>query len=227
MKKDNSMKTKNKKRSSKSKAAKEPKKEKILKAAKKVFSLHPYASASMRMIAREARIDHPLIIYYFPTKADLFQKVLMDLKEEYANVMPGWFQGLNEMRVTDAVSTYLDRALSFHREHPEILRVILLNMTQSVGKSGLMPGYQEIQSIFGSASAAKVFRQSSRFNIKPKQMSSIIKGMSIIMTNLVGAREYHAEIQGLDPDSDAYFKWVKEVIMFMIIPVLKSFELKE
>ena len=47
------------------------------------------------------------------------------------------------------------------------------------------------------------------------------------MINLVGAKEYHAEIQGLDPDSDAYFEWVKEVILLMFIPVLSSFELKE
>ena len=68
------MKTTTKRRHSKSKAAKVPKKEKILRAAKKVFSLHPYASATMRMIAREARIDHPLIIYYFSTKAVLLKR---------------------------------------------------------------------------------------------------------------------------------------------------------
>jgi len=58
-------------------------------------------------------------------------------------------------------------------------------------------------------------------------MASIIKGMSLLMINLMGAREYHAKIQGLDPKSDAYFKWAKDVIMFMVLPVLDSFESKE
>ena len=123
-----------KKRHSKSKAAKEPKKEKILRAAKEVFSLHPYASATMRMIAREAQIDHPLIIYYFSTKAALFETVLKDLIEHHRQALPGWFIGLREMELADAVTTYLDRALGFHFKHPEMFRITLLNMTQSVKK---------------------------------------------------------------------------------------------
>jgi hypothetical protein len=39
--------------------------------------------------------------------------------------------------------------------------------------------------------------------------------------------EYYVEIQGLDPKSDDYFRWPKNVIMFLILPVLNSFELKE
>ncbi len=142
------MKTTTKKRPSKSKAAKEPKKEKILKAAKKVFCHYPYSTASMRMIANEARVDHPLIIYYFSTKAVLFETVLKDLIEQYKQAMPGWFLGLREMGLVDGVSTYLDRALGFHFEHPEIFRIILLNMTQSVKKGGMVPSYQLIQDIF-------------------------------------------------------------------------------
>jgi hypothetical protein len=47
------------------------------------------------------------------------------------------------------------------------------------------------------------------------------------MINLIGAREYHAEIQGMDPKSDAYLRWVKKHIMFIAVPVLNSFELEE
>jgi AcrR family transcriptional regulator len=51
----------------------------------------------MRMIANEASVDHPLIIYYFSTKAALFETVLKDLIEQYKQSMPGWFIGLREM----------------------------------------------------------------------------------------------------------------------------------
>jgi AcrR family transcriptional regulator len=168
------MKTTNKNMSLKSKTSKELKKEEILRAAKKVFSNHPYGSASMRMIAREAHVDHPLIIYYFSTKADLFQQILKDLKEEFTQALPNWFQGIGEMGLVDGVSTYLDRALNFYRKHPELLRVILLNMTQSVKKNGLIPGYQVIQAVFNFG--AKVIGKSSRFRIKPEQMVSMVKG---------------------------------------------------
>lgn len=219
------MKTTTERSPSKSKAAKEPKKEIILKAAKKVFCHYPYSTASMRMIANEARVDHPLIIYYFSTKAALFETVLKDSIEQYKQAMPGWFIGLREMGLADAVSTYLDRALSFHFEHPEIFRITLLNMTQSVKKKGMVPGYQLIQDIFHMW--ANGFTRGPRFNMKPEQTLSFLRCISLLMLNLIGAREYHAEIQGMDPKSDEYIGWVKKQIMFIILPVLNTFELKE
>jgi len=219
------MKTTTKKRHSKSKAAKVPKKENILRAAKKVFCHYPYSTASMRMIANEARVDHPLIIYYFSTKAALFETVLKDLIEQHRKAMAGWFLGLREMGLADAVSTYLDRALSFHFKHPEIYRIILLNMTQSVKKGGMVPHPQVIQDTFNMS--ADVFSKSSRFNIEPEQIVSFIRCISLLMLNLIGAREYHAEIQDMDPKSDAYLRWVKKQIMFITVPVLISFESEE
>lgn len=219
------MKTTTKKSPSKSTAAKEPKKDTILKAAKKVFCHYPYSTASMRMIANEARVDHPLIIYYFSTKAVLFETVLKDLIEQYKQAMPGWFLGIREMAMVDGVSTYLDRALGFHFEHPEIFRIILLNMTQSVKKREMVPSYQLIKDIFNMS--ADVFSKSSRFNVEPEQIVSFIRCISLLMLNLIGAREYHAEIQDMDPKSDAYLRWVKKQIMFIVVPVLISFELEK
>jgi AcrR family transcriptional regulator len=219
------MKTTTEKSPSKSKAAKEPKKETILKAAKKVFCHYPYSTASMRMIANEARVDHPLIIYYFSTKAALFKTVLKDMIEQHRQAMPGWFLGLREMGLADAVSTYLDRALSFHFEHPEMFRITLLNMTQSVKKKGMVPGYQLIQHIFHMW--ANGFTRGPRFYMKPEQTLSFLRCISLLMLNLIGAREYHAEIQDMDPKSDAYLRWVKKQIMLIAVPVLISFESEE
>jgi hypothetical protein len=204
---------------------KKDKRDKILQAARKLFSEYPYHTASMRMIAKNAGIDHPLILYYFPTKAILFETVLEGLTQEFSQEIPGWFKGVGNMSLPKGVSIYLDRAIDFYRYHPGMMRIIMLNMTQSIRKSGLIPGYQHIQKAFYLGT--KVFKASSRFNIKPRQMASITKGMSLMMVNLMGAREYYAEIQGLDPKSDEYFKWAKEIIMFMLLPVLNSFELRE
>jgi AcrR family transcriptional regulator len=219
------MKTTTKKSPPKSKAAKEPKKKKIMKAAKKVFCHHPYSTASMRMIAKEARVDHPLIIYYYSTKAALFETILKELIEQHRQAMPGWLIGLREMGLTDAVSTYLDRALSFHFEHPELFRITLLNMTQSVKKGGMVPGYQHIQDIFNTW--ANGFGRSPRFEIRPTQTRSFLRCIGLVVINLIGAKEYHAEIQDMDPKSDEYLRWVKKQILFMALPVLDSFKLKE
>lgn len=151
----------------------------------------------MRMIANEARVDHPFISYYFSTKAALFETVLKDLIEQHRQALPGWFLGLREMGLADAVSTYLDRALSFHFKHPETYRIILLNMTQSVKKGGRVPHSQIIGDTINMR--VEVFSRSTRFNIKPEQIVSFIRCISLLMLNLIGARKYHAEIQGMDP----------------------------
>jgi len=147
MENDNSKKMKQTKRpsprvSQKKKKATKDKRMMILKAARKVFSEHPYHTASMRMIAEEAGIDHPLIIYYFASKGALFETILEGLTQELSQELPKWFKGIGNMSLHKGVSTYLDRAIDFYRNHPEIMRVILLNMTQSIRKSGLIPGYQ-------------------------------------------------------------------------------------
>ncbi len=219
------MKTALPKKPLKRKAAKEPTKDKILKAAKKVFYQQPYTSASMRMIANEARVDHPLIIYYFSTKAALFNTVLKAWIEQSRQEVPGWFSGLGEMSLPDAVSLYLDRALSFHFKHPEIYRIILLNMTQSEKKEGRVPHSQIIGDTINLWS--ELFTSRSRFKIKPEKIGSFIRCISLLMLNLIGAREYHAEIQGMDPKSNDYLRWVKKQIMFIVVPVLISFELEE
>jgi len=98
-------------------------------------------------------------------------------------------------------------------------------MTQSVKKGGMVPGYQLIQDIFHMW--ANGFSRRPRFNIKPEQTFSFLRCVSLLMINLIGAREYHAEIQGMDPKSDEYLRWVKDQIMFIVVPVLISFELDE
>ncbi len=46
---------------------------KILTAAKMIFSEHPYHTASIRMVGDAAGLNYQLIIYYFSSKAQLFE----------------------------------------------------------------------------------------------------------------------------------------------------------
>ncbi len=70
---------------------------KILKAARKVFAQYAYHAASIRMIGKEAGIDHPLISYYFPSKAKLFEAVLADIVQEWNTANQDWIEGLDQM----------------------------------------------------------------------------------------------------------------------------------
>jgi AcrR family transcriptional regulator len=53
--------------------------ERILRSARKIFSEHPYHTASIRMIGNDAGLNYPLIAYYFSTKAALFLPHLQQL----------------------------------------------------------------------------------------------------------------------------------------------------
>jgi AcrR family transcriptional regulator len=48
----------------------------ILDAATKVFAMHPYNAASIRMIAAQGEFYHGLIRYHFPNKAKIFETVV-------------------------------------------------------------------------------------------------------------------------------------------------------
>ena len=211
----------NNKRASEGKVSKTVKRDKILKAARKIFSEHPYPAASMRMIAREAHIDHPLIIYYFPTKAALFEELLKELTHEFSKAFPDWLNEIDfKMSAAKRISIYLDRAIDFHRKHPEFARITVLNMVQSARSKNLIPGCHHLQK--AQMLAAKIYSARSQSVLGADEFSLLQNSFGPLMINYMGAREYYAEIQQVDPESDAYFKWVKENLMFLLMPLFKN-----
>lgn len=49
------------------------------------------------MIGKAAGIDHPLVNYYFPTKAVLFEEVIKQVTDEYYQADLSWFDGLDKL----------------------------------------------------------------------------------------------------------------------------------
>jgi len=49
--------------------------ERILKAAREVFAEYSFKTASTRMIAKRAGVEHPMIHYYFGSKEKLFYEM--------------------------------------------------------------------------------------------------------------------------------------------------------
>lgn len=50
--------------------------EKILQAAMDVFARCPFQQATLRMVAKQAEVTHPLLLYHFKTKDQLYRTVL-------------------------------------------------------------------------------------------------------------------------------------------------------
>ncbi|MEN8245010.1 MAG: helix-turn-helix domain-containing protein [Thermodesulfobacteriota bacterium] len=192
---------------------------KILKAARKVFAQYAYHAASIRMIGKEAGIDHPLISYYFPSKAELFEAVLTDIVQEWDKANETAFAGLEKMRPEAGLALYLDRIIGNSRKHPYAARVYLLNMVQAQDEEAI-PGYQAIRTFFERTMA--VMKDRIPLQASDRDIEIFRQGLNTLILSYLGAKSYYAGILGMDADSGEYEKWLKDMLMVLFLPRLKQ-----
>jgi hypothetical protein len=61
------------------------------------------------------------------------------------------------------------------------------------------------------------------FKMLPKDMvRRFLTAFSVLAVNYMGADKFYAEIQGLVPKSDEYFRWVKETMISIFLPLIKE-----
>ena len=193
--------------------------EKILEAATQVFAEYPYHTASIRMIGKAAGVEHPLINYYFPTKAALFEEVLKTETEKYYVAHTTWFEGLAVLKPENGLSLYLDRFLDFAQNHPNPLRIIMLNLMQAED-SEIIPGYQLIQNFFEKTAAT--FTQKIPLTGSKEDIEKLTSNFNTLAINYLGASTYYAGILGMDPASRQYIKWVNDSLTYITLPRLKK-----
>ncbi len=198
---------------------KKPTLDKILEAATQVFADYPYYTASIRMIGKAAGIAHPLINYYFPTKAALFEEVLKISTEKYYIANISWFEGLIKLGPTTGLALYIDRFLDFALKHPKPLRIITLNLVPAEN-SEIIPGYQQIQNFF--ARTTHTFMQAIPLSSSKQDIEMLTTSFNTLAINYLGASTYYAGILGMEPLSRQYMEWVKDSLIYMILPRLKQ-----
>jgi len=198
---------------------KKPTRDKIINAAVKVFADYPYYAASIRMIGKEAEIDHPLINYYFPTKAALFEEVIKHVTDEYYQANIKWFKDLEELDPEPGFSLYIDRFFDFAAKHPSALRIVALNLVQAEGHD-VIPGYERVRDFFGKTK--QTFKKAIPSQGSAVDIEMFTNSFNILAINYLGASTYYAGILGLAPGSRQYLKWVKKTMMFVFLPQLKQ-----
>ena len=191
----------------------------ILKAARKVFARYAYHAASIRMIGKEAGIDHPLISYYYPSKAVLFEAVLADIVQEWHKANQTWFEGLAKMSPEAGLSLYIDRMLAYMRTHPYAAQVYLLNMVQAQDGETI-PGYNAIQTFFDQTT--QLLKSLVPMQAADSDIEKFRQSFNTLAMNYVGAKSYYAGILGMRPNSREYKAWVKEMLMGLFLPRLKQ-----
>ena len=199
------------------KLAKKATRLKILKAARRVFAQYAYHAASIRMIGKEAGIDHPLISYYFPSKATLFEAVLADIVEEWHRANSSWMEGLNKMSPETGLALYIDRLISYSRNHPYAARVYLLNMVQAQDVETI-PGYQAIQEFFDRTT--RLLKSLVPMQASDSDIEKFRQSFNTLAMNYLGAKSYYAGILEIPANSQRYEIWVKEMLMDLFLPRL-------
>ncbi len=195
-------------------------KQRILDAAVKTFAQLPYQSASTRMIAKEAGVDHPLIHYYFGTKMNLLMAASAVVHEEFQSQHLKWLEGLSVVHPRDGLSTYLDRLLDYGFTRPEPVQIVILNMVQ-IGKRGS----ESIRSdyiIKHIQMTADTLREKLPLKGDPEEITAFLQCFHNLVINFLGSRECQAASLGMDPDSDQYKKWVKSALMLAFLPWLEK-----
>ena len=203
----------------KKKPAKKATRQIILKAARKVFAQYAYHAASIRMIGKEAGIDHPLISYYFPSKAVLFEAVLADIMEKWQVANAAWSEGIDLMSPEKGLSLYIDRVLDFSRKRPYAAQVLILNMVQAQDGETI-PGYHAIQTYFEES--GQLLKSLVSAHTADSEIEKFRQSFTTLAMSYVGARSYYAGILGMPPNSREYKEWVKGALMDLFLPRLKQ-----
>ncbi len=198
---------------------KKPTREKILEAATQVFAEYSYHSASIRMIGKTAGIEHPLVSYYFPTKAALFEAVIDDVTDKYYRANITWFEGLEKLNPEAGLGLYLDRLFDFAVKHPSALRIMALNLVQAE-EHDVIPGYERIRDFF--AKTKQNFFEAIPMRVSDSDIEMFLHSFNTLAITYLAAGPYYASILGIEPGSRQYMEWAKKTMMFILLPKLKE-----
>ncbi len=193
--------------------------DKILKAALQVFSRHPYQSSSIRMISKLGEIDHALISYHFGSKAELFKAVLSRKMEERLELQKGWFAAVKPMGAARGFSLFLDFILDDYRKRPGLFHIVSLNFQQADLENPI-PGYDLVEA-FIKTDVGRM-KESLDLDVPDHEAEMFIRAMSTLLIGFLGSAGSYAKMMDMDPDSIIYFNWVKETVLFTLLPRFKQ-----
>ena len=193
--------------------------EKILEAARRVFARHPYHSASMRMIGKEAEVEHPLINYYFPNKGELFKAIIQDICDEFIRKVGTWLDQVKDMKIPEGFAKFIEMIIRYNQERPESLKILALNVSQS-GSITSIPGYEFIPELIEKIRS--LFEEKLPSHNKEREIRMYIDSLNFMIITFLGASACVASVQGMDPESEEYYSWIKSTLGYLYAPRLKE-----
>ncbi len=190
----------------------------ILDAAAKVFAGHPYNAASIRMIAARGDFYHGLIRYHFPSKAAIFEAVVETACRLLYEGNRQWLAEISGLPPEEGFSLYLDRFIAFYRRRPEVLSIILQNLSHEDLLT--LPGYRHLDAML--TDTRRDFENTFPGLFSGPDAGRYLSSLNALILHYLGAGTLEAQRLGFSPRSEAYLQWVKETLLFVFLPVLKK-----
>ena len=200
------------------KKSKESAQDKILKGARKVFAAHPFATATTRMIAEEAGVEHSLIHYYFGTKENLFEILCERIFEEFNKAIESWFDLIDDVPEGERFSPLLERLLAYANNNPETFKIIAINMVQ-VGTTD-MPGYEYITK--NIENSQKIIEERITNWRNQPLFGTFLSSVTLLVISYLGAKETIGKVQSIDPGTKEYDEFVKNTLLSLFQPLFEQ-----
>lgn len=130
---------------------------KIRIAAKKIFVAKGFEACSSREIAREAGTNVALVNYYFKSKNQLFEVIILEVMKEFSLSLMQVFK--SDLSLINKTRIFIEKEYEFLSKHPEIPKFIInelgrkdkcffdqLNFKQEMLEANVFQQIQEAQS---------------------------------------------------------------------------------
>lgn len=190
----------------------------IINAARKVFARHPYHKASIRMIAEEGGFLFSLINHYF-TKSELFGAVAAAVSEELLTDFISWLKDIQGLPPEKGFSLFLDRALDYFFEKPDMLQILMKNAGEA-GSKDMAPAFESFSKYVFTGGGILV--NELRMEKSVDNIVVWVYGVLNLLINFVGAAPYHCKVLNMDPSGEDFRKWVKNCLVYLFTPTLKD-----
>ncbi len=202
-----------------SKGKKKETRDRILKAALRIFTKYPYHAASIRMISQQADVDHPLISYYFGSKANLFKTVIAEMLERRRKLQKNWYAEVKPMSATRGFSVFIDHVLEDYRKRPGLFHIVSLNSFQTDDMNPV-PGYELIQEFMKADIGG--MKTNLELQVSAHEGEMFVRAMSIMLIGFLGGAGSYAKTMNMDPESIVYYNWVRDTIQYALLPRFKT-----
>ncbi|MFH2130048.1 MAG: hypothetical protein ABIK68_06710, partial [bacterium] len=156
--------------------------------------------------------------YYFGSKADLFREVINHMITQRRDLEQNWYSAVRSMGPSRGFPLFLDFILEDYRKRPGLYHLVSLNFRQADPENPI-PGFDLIEEFLKTE--IDRMKQNLGMEMPNHEAEVFIRVFNTLMISFLGGAHTHARMLKMDPESIVYFNWIKESILFTLLPQLK------